>query len=293
MIRSMTAFGRTQKEVDGLSLTLEMRTLNSRSLDAVLRLPKHLLEFEDRLRKQVGRSLRRGRVEVFLQVDSTSLDQKAPQISIPMARHYWGQLLELHRELPGTTPPTLDDLLKIPYIFEAKSDTLRRDHFEAVLNEAMEEVMEQVLSMRAREGEALRGDCLERLRALEGDLDLIESRKESVIGSYKARLLERIHELMGDASIDENRILQEVACMAERSDINEEIVRLRSHIQHLRGLLSPTAESDGRKLDFMAQELHREANTIGCKTGELDLIQAVVRMKGEIAKLKEQVQNIE
>jgi uncharacterized protein (TIGR00255 family) len=157
----------------------------------------------------------------------------------------------------------------------------------------LNDVLAQIVSMRTREGEALRQDCLTRLNILEEDLNLIDGRKALVIDEYKSRLLDRIHELLGNGSVDENRVLQEVACFAERSDINEEIVRLRSHIQQLKMLLDPSVESNGRKLDFMAQELHRETNTIGCKTGDLDMIQAVVRMKGEIAKFKEQVQNIE
>ncbi|MCU0572998.1 MAG: YicC family protein [Syntrophobacteraceae bacterium] len=293
MIRSMTAFGRTQKEADGLSITVEMRTLNGRSLDVSLRLPKHLLEFEDMLRKQIGRSLRRGRIEVFVQVESATPAQTAPRISIPLALHYWEQLMEIHRQLPGTEPPTLDHLLKIPYIYEAQNDTPQREQIQSVLAEAMDEVIAQIVSMRNREGDALRVDCLDRLRAIEADLNTIDGRKDLVGEELRRRLLERMSELLGDASVDENRVLQEVACLAERSDINEEIVRLRSHLRQFRSLIEPPAESDGRKLDFMTQELHRETNTIGCKTGELDLIQAVVRMKGEIAKLKEQVQNIE
>lgn len=293
MIRSMTAFGRTQKEADGLSVTLELRTLNGRSLDIVLRLPKHLLEFEDMLRKQIARELRRGRVEVFVQVDSTSLAQKSPQISLPLACHYWEQLMELHRQLPGTEPPALHDLLKIPYIFETQNGSDQQEVIQSVLTQALDDVLERIVAMRTREGEALRQDCLMRLSTLEEDLDFIDNRKAFIMGEYKNRLLDRIHEMLGNGSVDENRVIQEVACFAERSDINEEIVRLRSHIEQLRGLLAPSADSDGRKLDFMTQELHRETNTIGCKSGDLDLVQAVVRMKGEIAKLKEQVQNIE
>jgi uncharacterized protein (TIGR00255 family) len=289
----MTAFGRTQKEADGLSVTLEIRALNSRSLDLVLRLPKNLMEFEDMLRKQITRSLRRGRVEVFVQVDSTLLTQKTPQLNIPLACHYWGQLEELHRQLPGSDHPTLSHLLKIPYIFESLNDSSQQESLQTTLSQAMAEVIEEIVSMRIREGASLREDCLARLEAIEADLNYIDSRKGPVIEEYKTRLLERIQELLGDAAIDESRMLQEVACLAERSDINEEIVRLRSHVQQVRDLLDGKTAGDGRKLDFMAQELHRETNTIGCKTGDLETVQAVVRMKGEIAKLKEQVQNIE
>jgi uncharacterized protein (TIGR00255 family) len=293
VIHSMTAFGRTRKEADGLTVTLEMRTLNGRSLDIVLRLPKNMLEFEDLLRKKIAQSLRRGRVEVFVQVECTVIAQKTPQISIPLAGHYWEQLQELHRQLPGTDRPTLDHLLRIPYIFETKDESDRQELMKRALSEAIEEVLQEIVAMRAREGEALREDCLVRLKSLEDDLTLIDSRKGLVIEEFQSRLTARIQELLGENSFDENRVLQEVACLAERSDINEETVRLWSHFRQIRDLLDPSGSGDGRKLDFMAQELHRETNTIGCKTGDIDMIQAVVRMKGEIAKLKEQVQNIE
>jgi len=289
----MTAFGRARKETEGLSITVEIRTLNGRSLDISLRLPKHLLELEDALRRRIARSLRRGRIEVFVQLDGTVPAQKAPQISIPLARHYWERLVELHRQLPGTEPPSLHHLLMVPYLYETQNDLPQCDRIQPALTEALDEVIEQIVAMRGREGEALRQDCLQRLDAIEKDLDLIDGRKDMVGEELRKRLMERMTELLGAGAFDENRVLQEAACLAERSDINEEIVRLRSHIRQCRSLLDPSTESDGRKLDFMIQELHRETNTIGCKTGELDLIQAVVRMKGEIAKLKEQVQNIE
>lgn len=293
MICSMTAFGRTQKEESGYSVTVEIRSLNGRYLDIVLRLPKNYLEFEEPLRKQIAQVARRGRVEVFVQIETTQIEQKAPRLHIPLARYYWAQLQELHRELPGIDPPKMEHLLRIPHIFESRKEEGDRDVLQKILMDAVAETLEQVRQMRCREGEALLQDCLNRLSTLRRELAVIDSRKDLILEEYQQRLRDRIQELLGDIQVDENRILQEAACSAERSDINEEIVRLNSHFDQLETLLTTSREADGRKLDFLTQELHREVNTIGCKTGDLEALQAVVRMKSEIGKLKEQVQNVE
>lgn len=290
----MTSFGRAQVVDLGFSVTVEIRTLNGRSLDIVMRLPKNYLEFEEALRKQISQTLRRGRIEVFVQIDTTLASQKVPRINLELARFYWDQLQDLHRQLPGAEPPTLDSLMRIPYIFEpAEQQSTDREALKEILTRATTEAMEQIHKMRILEGEALAKDCLVRIEALSEELAAIESRKDQMLQEYKDRLRERIQELLGDTAVEESRFLQEVACMAERSDVNEEIVRLKSHLNQIRALLSGSTEADGRRLDFLAQELHREVNTIGCKTGDLETNQTVVRMKSEVGKLKEQVQNIE
>ncbi len=293
MLYSMTSFGRLQKEGGGYAVTVEMRTLNGRSLDPIVRLPKSCMQFEDSLRKEVIRCIRRGRVEVFVQVESTDPARKSPRISMEIADAYWRQLQELHRRLPGTDLPRLDHLLGIPHIFEPPEEVQDMETLGTLLTAAVSEVLEQVQAMRRIEGEALCRDCLERLARLRADLDLIDGRKEQVVAEYQERLAQRIRDLLGDAAIDEARLLQEVACFADRSDIHEEIVRLRSHFEQLEDLLRAAEPAEGGRLDFLVQELHREVNTIGSKTGDLSTVQAVLRMKGEIGKLKEQVQNVE
>lgn len=289
----MTAFGRTRLEEAGYSVMVEVRALNGRGLDVVLRLPKNFLEFEEPLRKQVAKSLRRGRIEVFFQIETTDVERRAPHINLALARFYWGQLQELHRLLPGAGPPQLKDLLSIPHLFESREAVGDREVLKALLTRALSECLEQIQQMRIQEGEALLQDFLERLNHLHQDLTFIHSRRGVILEEYKQRLRERIQELLGGTEVDENRLLQEVACMAERSDINEETVRLGSHLDQVQGLLTAKEAADGRRLDFLAQELHREVNTIGCKTGDLEIVQAIVRMKSEIGKLKEQVQNVE
>jgi uncharacterized protein (TIGR00255 family) len=162
-----------------------------------------------------------------------------------------------------------------------------------LISSAMSEALGQVLGMRVLEGESLLRDFMDRLAALRYDLALVVSRREAVIDEYRTRLQERMKQLLGGTEPDENRLLQEIAYIIDRADINEEIVRLESHLGQVESILNSAMPADGRRLEFLIQELHREASTIGSKTADLDTVQVVVRMKTEIGKLKEQAQNIE
>jgi len=293
LIFSMTAFGRVQQEESGYALTVEVKTLNSRNLDIVVRVAKNYSDLEETIRKQVSQSFRRGRIEIFVQIEPTSVEQKMPDINIEIARLYWQQLQDLHAQLPASDAPKLRDLLGIPYLFDTKKEIVDRDTLKSILNSALAEVILQVVDMRTKEGGALLQDCQDRLSVLNQELSLVAQRKQEVLLEYQSRIRDRIKELLGETEVDENRLLQEVAYFAERSDINEEIVRLQSHLNQFDELLRSSEPADGRRLDFLTQELHREVNTIGSKTGDLETIQSIVRMKGEIGKLREQVQNIE
>ncbi len=293
MIHSMTAYGRAQREEAGYSITVELKALNGKFLDVTVRLPRNYLELEEPLRKQIALQIRRGRIEAHVQIESTAFGQKAPRVNLALARRYWDQLQELHRNLPGAERPTMEALLRIPYIFETREAIEDREFLRELLAQTAAEALDQLIRSRALEGESLLQDLLTRLTLLRGDLALIESRKDLVLLEYQARLRERMEELLKDVSVDETRLLQEIGYLAERSDINEELVRLHSHLDQLEELMSADGVSDGRRLDFLIQELHRESNTIGSKTNDLETVQAVVRMKSEIGKLKEQVQNVE
>lgn len=295
MIYSMTAFGRVQKEESGYCVTVEVKTINSRNLDLVLRFPKNYMDLEQSARKQVARFIRRGRVEVYAQIETILTAQNIPRINRLLAYAYWEQLQDLHRCLPGSDPPVLEHLLKFPNLFEPEEEPEDREVVDRLLTSSLEEVLRQVQEMRAQEGNFLLEDCLERLATLREELSLIETRKDLVLEEYEQRLHKRIQELLKDKDmeLDENRFLQEVAFLAERSDITEEIVRLQSHLDQIRTSLSDGEAVEGRKLDFLIQELHREVNTIGSKACDLDIAQSVVKMKSEIGKLREQIQNIE
>jgi len=295
LIHSMTAFGRSRREdpASGYAVTVEIRCLNGKNLDTVLRLPRNLLQFEDPLRKLVTGKLRRGRVEIYLQIEATRVELKASQLNFELAAFHWAQLQRLHRELNGADPPRLEHILRIPNVFESQEMTGDLSQLGALMLETAGEALHEVIKMRQLEGQALCGDCLKIMASLRADLAAITARKDSVVQDYQKRLRERIQELLGETPMDENRFVQEVATMADRMDINEEIVRLNSHFDQMENLISGTGAAEGRKLDFLAQEMHRETNTIGSKAGDLETLHAVVRMKNEIARLKEQIQNVE
>jgi uncharacterized protein (TIGR00255 family) len=293
LILSMTAFGRAQKQDFGYSVTIEVRALNGRFLDLVLRLPKNFLQFDEAFRKQITKAIRRGRVEVFVQIEHTAPEQAAPQLNMDLAQLYWAQLQELHLKLPGSDPPNLGHLLQVPYLLTSAQPAEDQTATTELLTGALSEVLDQIQKMKAREGEVLRDDCMARLASLKRGISIIDGRKDLVLAEYQKRLRERIQELLGETPLDENRLLQEVACLAERSDINEELVRFRSHLDQIESLLQSAQPADGKKLDFLTQELHREVNTIGSKTNDLETVQIIVDIKAEIGKLKEQVQNIE
>jgi len=292
LILSMTGFGRSRREAAGYAVNVEMRALNAKQLDISVRIPKNFIEFEELCRKLVSGKIRRGRIDVFLQIESTDVRQKAPHISRELALFYWSQIREIGREI-RCGEPSLDHLLRIPHIYEAPEPVIDPEDIRQLISMAVCDAMEQVLRMRAIEGESLLRDFQDRLAALRRDLAVVCSRRGSVIEEYRDRLAERIKLLLGGMEPDENRLMQEIAFIIDRADINEETVRLESHLDQVTAIVTGTKPADGRRLDFIIQELHRETNTIGSKTSDLETIQAVVRMKTEIGKLKEQAQNIE
>jgi len=289
----MTGFGRSRKEGAGYTVSVEMRALNARQLDISVRIPKDFFEFEDLCRKLIAKTFRRGRIDAFIQIESTDVRQKAPRISLELAQYYWSQLQEIHREIVHSEEPSLDHLLRIPHIYEMPEAVIDSEAIRELISSAMSETLAQVLRMRALEGETLIRDFMDRLAALRDDLSVVASRREAVIEEYGTRLHERMKQLLGGTEPDENRLLQEIAFIIDRADINEEIVRLGSHLGQVESILTGAKPADGRRLEFLIQELHREASTIGSKTSDLDTVQVIVRMKTEIGKLKEQAQNIE
>ncbi|MGO9022103.1 MAG: YicC/YloC family endoribonuclease [Syntrophobacteraceae bacterium] len=293
MIHSMTGFGRSRKEGAGYTISVEMRALNAKQLDISVRIPKNFIEFEDLCRKLIAKRIRRGRIDAFIQIESTDVRQKAPLISLELAQYYWSQLQEIHREIVHSEEPSLGHLLSIPHIYEMPEAAIDSESLKELISSAMSEALGQVLGMRVLEGETLLRDFMDRLAALRYDLALVVSRREAVIEEYRTRLQERMKQLLGGTEPDENRLLQEIAYIIDRADINEEIVRLESHLGQVESILNSAMPADGRRLEFLIQELHREASTIGSKTTDLDTVQVVVRMKTEIGKLKEQAQNIE
>ncbi|SFM62104.1 YicC/YloC family endoribonuclease [Thermodesulforhabdus norvegica] len=295
MIYSMTGYGKASITREGFTVTVEMRSLNGKGLDVTVRLPRGLGEFEPEIRQIVRKAVRRGRVEVFVSVEATLPELKAPPINPDLFRLYWYRLQEISSSLPSIASPRFEDVLRIPYIFEQVELKDYLDLFSGSVREVTRGALEMLVSMRAAEGEELRKACCKYLEKIEQAISAIEKIREASLLTLRDRLRDRIMELLRDlpVALDENRLTQEIVFLTERSDIAEEIVRLKSHIGQFRSLLNDPEPAEGRQLDFLVQEMQREATTIGAKASDLDISQAVVVLRTEIAKLKEQVQNIE
>lgn len=294
MIRSMTGYGRAEALLAGRKWVVEMKSVNHRYLEIALRLPGMLLPLETELKKRIGERFLRGRIEAIVRIhgDGTVDEGDGMVLNLPAARRYHDLLGQLKRELGLPDEVSLAMMTGLRDLFvpaEAVQNTA--DLWEG-LSRILDEAMDTLIAMREKEGESLTRDLMARLSAVGVILGTIAGRAPQVVGEYQRRLGDRIRELTGGMTIDETRVIQEVAIMAEKSDITEEIVRFRSHIGQFTDLLR-TGEAAGRKIDFLIQEMGREVNTIGSKSGDTEISRNVIEIKSELAKLREQVQNIE
>lgn len=293
MIKSMTAFGRAEKTVEGRTLTVEMRSLNSRYREVKVRMPPQFLPLEDQIKKLVATKISRGRVEVIIKVKNGSQTVSDIHVNLPLAKAYYGALCELNETLQIKEKVGLQALLGMQGIITATESEEDLEKTWSHLSSCVSDALEGIDTMRISEGMAIYQDFQKRLQSVEGDLSRIRGLAPSMLSQYHSRLKERIATLtQGTVEIDPNRLAQEAAFLADKSDIMEEIVRAESHLKQFRNMI----ESDGpagRALDFLLQELNREVNTIGSKGGDAQLPQIVVGLKSELEKLREQVQNIE
>jgi uncharacterized protein (TIGR00255 family) len=293
MIRSMTGYGRAESIIMGRKFVIEMKSVNHRYLEISLRLPGMLLSIEPEIKKRIGEQFSRGRIEASVRVDSDGTAEMGRySLNVPLARNYHALLCQIKEELHLGDPVTLTMMAGFRDLFvpaESLQDpVLLWEELAKVLDEASRMLTE----MRAREGESLERDLTARLMLVAGFLEEISGGAPQVVLDYQKRLGDRIRELTGSMAIEDARLLQEVAIMAERSDITEEIVRFRSHINQFTDLLG-MGDGAGRKIDFLIQEMGREVNTIGSKSGDAEISRNVIEIKSELAKLREQVQNIE
>lgn len=295
MIRSMTGYARAALDNGLYQAAVEVRSVNGKHLDLFIRVPKERLDLEEVVREVVRRRLQRGRVDCYVSVEPVVSAVKAARIHFETARAYWDALYQLHLKLPGSDPPRLENLLKLPGILETDNTDPEPEGVRELVVQTTEQAVERLVQARTVEGQAMAQDILERLQELERDRALVEERRHVVAKELQEKLRAKIQEIVEafGGSLDENRLLQEVAYQLDRSDINEELVRLKSHADQMMLWIASQEAVEGRRLDFMTQELHREVNTIGSKTTDLLVSQAVVRMKNAVGKIKEQVQNIE
>lgn len=308
-MRSMTGYGRALLEEDGREMTVEVRSVNHRFLDVSCRLPRSIGFLEDAVRKGVAARLARGHVDVFVNYVNRREDAREVRVDTALAKAYRSALAELGEavgiepganltQAPGLTqapsltkPVSLIDYAQLPDVLTVSERQEDQDALRALLQHALEKALDQLCAMRELEGANMRADILSKMDAIASLREQIASRAPRVVEEYREKLRARLGALLS-GELDEARFATEVAIFADRAAIDEELVRLGSHIAQIRETAA-MQEPVGRKLDFLVQELNREVNTIGSKASDAQIAQHVVAAKGEIEKLREQVQNIE
>ena len=292
MIRSMTGYGRGQQLLHGRSITVEIRSVNHRYFEFSCRTPRGCAFLEDRLKRTLQQVISRGKVEVSLTLQTVESRGGAVAVDHALAGQYLTALRALAAEYNLTDDLTLSTVARLPDLFTVCRGEEDEEELAADVLSVLQEALDRFVAMREAEGERLRADVLSRLFTLEEHLAFVEERSPQTVAEYRARLTAKLNELLGGAVADEARILTEAAIVADRLAVDEETVRLHSHIAQLRGILD-CAEPVGRKLDFLVQEMNRETNTIGSKCSDTAIAGHVVEMKSEIDKIREQIQNIE
>ena len=292
MVKSMTGYGRARQERNGRNITVEVRSVNNRYLDCTVKMPRAYIFAEDAMKALVQKYISRGKVDVFVTVDAVTADQTVVQVNEPLARSYYQalsrlrEMFSLEDELSASTLARFPDVLAVT---KAEEDL---EMISADICAVLEEALTAHRQMRSVEGEKLFSDIAGRADTIESIVAKVEERSPQTVSEYRARLEAKMREVLQSTTIDESRILTEAAIFADKIAVDEETVRLRSHLSQLRTMLSGD-EPVGRKLDFLIQEVNRECNTIGSKCNDLAIARDVVNMKAEVEKIREQVQNIE
>ena len=292
VLHSMTAFGRGEAVADGYRFTVELRTLNHRFCDIRIKLPRRYTDFEEEIKRKLSSQFSRGRIEVNVVADETLDKVQHLTVDTELAETYKRLLLDLKDKLGIEAGLRLDTLLHFRDIFVFKEDEESRGQAWKVMETALDQGLKQCIHMRREEGSAIEADFNARLNQLETLGSEIESRAALVVLDVRERLQKRIEELLGQGELDESRLAQEVAILAEKSDVTEELIRFKSHLQQFGNLLDASGPR-GRQLEFVLQEMHREINTIGSKANDVEIGQIVIQIKTELERFREQLQNVE
>lgn len=289
----MTGYGRQIVERDSYRIVVEMRSVNNRFLDISLKMPRSLLHLEDKIRRIIKNYFSRGKFEIYISITGQGNITKKLHVDWELLGQYIEQIEEIKKRHQVKGEVAVDDLLKLEEIFNVDEEEKQDEALKDLLLQAVENSCEELQEMRQTEGTYLKNDLLLRLNKMEELTESLQAMRSKVVQSYRERIRNRINEHLAEyAQIEDGRIIQEVAVLAEKGDITEELTRLSSHISQMRKVIDK-AGSVGRKLDFICQEMHREANTIGSKSTAAEINEIDVLLKTEIEKIKEQVQNIE
>jgi uncharacterized protein (TIGR00255 family) len=292
-MRSMTGYGRGECAKDGWKFTVELNSINRRQSDISVNLPKELIELEPRIRDEINAHLSRGRINAVVAYHRAApKPEEQVQLDESLARAYHRAIRKLQRQMKLNDPVTLDTILRAPGVLKLAESTVDPAAVWPHVKTALRRALAQLIRMREKEGRFLARDLWQRLATLEAGLNRIRKIAPETVRRYRQQLHTRIREAGLEVSLDDERLLKEVVLFADRCDISEELTRLSSHLAQFRqSMKSP--QPVGRTLDFLAQEMNRELNTIGAKANAAEISQQVVRMRAELEKIREQIQNIE
>ena len=288
----MTGYGRLEITGQGRNILVEVKSVNHRFLEISLRMPQALFPLEIEFKKKIGEKVKRGRIEIFIRLEAQSANAPEAILNLEIARNYFAALQRLKDEFGLQEEIGLKTLVGFRDIFSQPAEAAISPDVLKQTATALEDALDMLVKMRQEEGAAIYQDMQQRLDSIRGILETINARAPQVILEYQRRLTERIKELTAGYALDDSRLAQEAAILAEKSDITEEIVRMHSHIGQFVNLLQ-SVEAEGKKIDFLLQEMNREINTIGSKSNDAEIARQVIEAKSELSRLREQAQNIE
>ncbi len=292
MIKSMTGFGRCEIAENNRKFTVEMKSVNHRYLDVNIKMPKKLNFFESAIRAELKNYISRGKVDLFITYEDYTENNASIRYNRELATEYMKYLRQMQEEFGLDDDIRVSTLSRYPEVFTMEEQNIDEEELWKELQKAIKGAAEGFVETRIAEGEHLKEDLLEKLDGMLKLVDFITERSPQIVQEYRRKLEEKVKELLGDAQVDENRLLTEVTIFADKVCVDEELVRLRSHIETTRKTLQEGG-SIGRKLDFIAQEMNREANTTLSKSNDLEISNCAIELKTEIEKVREQIQNIE
>ncbi len=292
MIKSMTGFGRSEVARGERKITVEMKSVNHRYLDVNIKMPKKLNFFEAAIRNELKNYIQRGKVDIFITYEDLTEANVCVKYNRELAAEYMKYLAQMAEDFGLDNDIRVSTLSRYPEVFSMEEQSTDEEELWQFLEEAVRKAAEKFVETRVREGENLREDLIGKLDGMLGHVDYITERSPQIVAEYRQKLEEKVQELIGDVQVDESRLLTEVTIFADKVCVDEELVRLRSHIETTRENLVQGG-SIGRKLDFIAQEMNREANTILSKANDLEISNRAIELKTEIEKVREQIQNIE
>ncbi|WP_186577524.1 YicC/YloC family endoribonuclease [Aquibacillus kalidii] len=292
MVSSMTGFGNTAITVKGTNIVVEVRSVNHRFLDISTKIPRSLLVLEDKLKRIVQTFFHRGRVDIYITIEGSGFIEHTVDLNWDLANQYISKLQEVKDRFQLGGEITLEMLAKFEDVFSVKELEQQPDELKEGIMEALTEACQKVQEMRQKEGKKLIDDLVDRVKLVENTVNKLGERRDIVIIEYRDRIKARIEEYINQLDGFQTNVYQDIAILAEKGDITEEVTRLRSHVNQFLKTISQKG-AIGRKLDFILQEMHRETNTIGSKSNDVKISELVVVLKSEIEKIKEQIQNVE